>query len=80
MSILARLLGRRAPARDALRDAAIDIVTDVVKRAAEGAATMEQIRERLAQSAHKGDLDDVVQTVIGARRIAELYVKTGKTP
>ena len=73
MSILSSLLRRRNPARDA----AIEIITAVVKRAAEGAQSIAEIRQRLAKSAEEGDLDDVVKTVIGSRRAAELYEKSG---
>lgn len=76
MSLFSNLLRRRNPARDQ----AIEIITEIVKRAAEGAHTLEQIRERLAQSAKAGDLDDLVTKVVGARRAAELYEKSGIVP
>lgn len=73
--LLGRLLGRN-PARDE----ALEILAAVVRKAAHAAATAEEIRERLAEAAQRGDLDDVVAKLVGAQRAAELYVKTGKVP
>lgn len=73
MSLLSRLL-RRNPARDE----ALDLLVTVIKRVADGAHTVEQIRERLAEAARRGDLDDVVAKLLDAKRAAELYVKTGQ--
>lgn len=73
MSWLSRIFGGRGA-----RDEALATIARLIERAAAGAETIAELRERLATAAKAGDMDDVVKHVLGAKQIAELYIKTGE--
>ncbi len=72
MSWLTRLLGNRRE-----RDAVLETVAAVVRAAAEGAATLAEVRERLAKHAQAGDLDPAIVALAKSEALSREYVEKG---
>ena len=72
MSWLTRLLGNRRE-----RDAVLETVASVIRAAAEGAATIAEVRERLAKHAQAGDLDPAIVALAKSEALSADYVKRG---
>lgn len=50
---------------------------DILKKLAAGAKTIAEMRNRIAQGAHRGDLDDVLKRFASANERARDFVNNG---